>query len=291
MRATASTTTRARGASHRPRRRRALERAATTRTLRALREPDVNDAVDEIASDDANDDANERLDAFLRRKGRHASFSATKIASRRVHQAPEARAVRAYMSLPASQYSTLDGESVERVSDDTFKVELSELAFLGLSLRPRLKAKVRVRDDGSGCEVRVGDMELTGSGVVEYASDAFEIVSVNNVTWCDVESEALSAEERAVVESRGGEYKELTSETSVRVYIIVPGWFPFTIKSTERTGRFVVNQVVAQVVPRFLNQLAEDYGTWSRGDDSRTASAKGMFDCDVDDSAQECEAV
>ena len=80
MRATASTTTRAHGASHRPRRRRALERAATTRTLRALREPDVNDAVDEIASDDANDDANERLDAFLRRKGRHASFSATKIA-------------------------------------------------------------------------------------------------------------------------------------------------------------------------------------------------------------------
>lgn len=265
--------------------------STTTRTLRALREPDVNDAVDEIASDDANDDANERLDAFLRRKGRHASFSATKIASRRVHQAPEARAVRAYMSLPASQYSTLDGESVERVSDDTFKVELSELAFLGLSLRPRLKAKVRVRDDGSGCEVRVEDMELTGSGVVEYASDAFEIVSVNNVTWCDVESEALSAEERAVVESRGGEYKELTSETSVRVYIIVPAWFPFTIKSTERTGRFVVNQVVAQVVPRFLNQLAEDYGTWSRGDDSRTASAKGMFDCDVDDSAQECEAV
>jgi hypothetical protein len=75
------------------------------------------------------------------------------------------------------------------------------------------------------------------------------------------------------------------------VYIIVPGWFPFTIKSTERTGRFVVNQVVGQVVPRFLNQLAEDYGMWSRGDDSRKANAIGMFDCDVDDSAQECETV
>ena len=33
--------------------------STTTRTLRALREPDVNDAVDEIASDDANDDAND----------------------------------------------------------------------------------------------------------------------------------------------------------------------------------------------------------------------------------------
>ena len=33
----------------------------------------------------------------------------------------------------------------------------------------------------------------------------------------------------------------------------------FTVKSTERTGRFVVNQVVGQVVPRFLKQLKADY--------------------------------
>lgn len=135
----------------------------------------------------------------------------------------------------------LDGELVECVSDDMFKVELSELVFLGLLLWLRLKAKVRVRDDGSGCEVRVEDMELMGSGVVEYVSDVFEIVSVNNVMWCDVESEVLSVEECVVVESRGGEYKELTSETSVRVYIIVLGWFLFMIKFIECMGWFVVN--------------------------------------------------
>ena len=45
-----------------------------------------------------------------------------------------------------------------RVADDTFKVELSELAFLGLTLKPKLTAKVVVREDGSGCEVRVEDM-------------------------------------------------------------------------------------------------------------------------------------
>ena len=227
----------------------------------------------------------ERLAVFLSKKGRHASFEATRRAVKRVHESANGQAVREYMALPASQYSTLDGESVERVADDTFKVELSELAFLGLTLKPKLTAKVVVREDGSGCEVRVEDMELTGSGVVENASDAFEIVSVNNVTWRDVEYESLGAKEREVLETCGGEYKEFMSETSVSVYIIVPGWFPFTVKATERTGRFVVKQVVGQVVPRFLNQLAEDYRTWSSGDDSRAATGDGMFECYV----PECE--
>lgn len=258
-----ATTTRARG-----RARRAVPRAIEqpTREVDAARE-------------------SERLAVFLSKKGRHASFEATRRAVKRVHESANGRAVREYMALPASQYSTLDGESVERVADDTFKVELSELAFLGLTLKPKLTAKVVVREDGSGCEVRVEDMELTGSGVVENASDAFEIVSVNNVTWRDVEYESLGAKEREVLETCGGEYKEFMSETSVSVYIIVPGWFPFTVKATERTGRFVVKQVVGQVVPRFLNQLAEDYRTWSSGDDSRAATGDGMFECYV----PECE--
>ena len=229
-----------------------------------------------------------RLEAFLSRPGRHASFEATKRASKRVHERAGERTVREYMALPASQYSTLDGERVERLGEDTFRVELSELSFLGFKLRPRLVARVRVREDGSGCEVRVEDMELSGSGIVESASDAFEIVSVNNVTWSDVDASTLSAVERKVLEESGGEFKEFMSETSVSVFLIVPGWFPFTVKSTERTGRFVVNQVVGQVVPRFLAQLAEDYRTWSKGDDSRTATGGGMFDCDISDDV-ECE--
>ena len=96
--------------------------------------------------------------------------------------------------------------------------------------------------------------------MVENASDAFEIVSVNNVTWRDVEYESLGAKEREVLETCGGEYKEFMSETSVSVYIIASGWFPFTVKATERTGRFVVKQVVGQVVPRFLNQLRKITG-------------------------------
>jgi hypothetical protein len=228
-----------------------------------------------------------RIETFLSRQGRHATFEATKRASLRVHQRADGRSVRAYMSLPASQYSTLDGESVERVDDDTFKVELSAFNFLGFTLKPSLVAKVYVREDGSGCEVRVEDMTLSGSGVVERTSDAFEIVSVNNVTWGDVDASVLNAREREVLEKIGGEYKEMTSETRVSVYLLVPRWFPFTIKSTERTGRFVVNQVVNQVVPRFLAQLSSDYDTWARGNDSRAATGGGMCDVTIDEN---CEA-
>ena len=258
---------------------------ATTTRARARARRAVPRAIEQPTREVDATRESERLAVFLSKKGRHASFEATRRAVKRVHESANGRAVREYMALPASQYSTLDGESVERVADDTFKVELSELAFLGLTLKPKLTAKVVVREDGSGCEVRVEDMELTGSGVVENASDAFEIVSVNNVTWRDVEYESLGAKEREVLETCGGEYKEFMSETSVSVYIIVPGWFPFTVKATERTGRFVVKQVVGQVVPRFLNQLAEDYRTWSSGDDSRAATGDGMFECYV----PECE--
>ena len=226
--------------------------------------------------------ADDRLSVFLSRPGRHAAFEAVKTSSKRVYQARDGRLVREYMSLPASQYSTLDGESVERIDDDTFRVELSAFNFLGISLQPRLKARVYVREDGSGCEVRVDDMELRGSGVVEHASDAFEIVSVNNVTWRDVNYDELTERECEAIENGGGDFKEITSETRVSVYLIIPGWFPFTVKSTERTGRFVVNQVVSQVVPRFLSQLATDYAVWATGDDSRAASANGLFDVDVE---------
>ena len=104
----------------------------------------------------------ERLAVFLSKKGRHASFEATRRAVKRVHESANGRAVREYMALPASQYSTLDGESVERVADDTFKVELSELAFLGLTLKPKLTAKVVVREDGSGVRGEGGRYGIDG---------------------------------------------------------------------------------------------------------------------------------
>ena len=67
------------------------------------------------------------------------------------------------------------------------------------------------------------------------------------------------------------------------VYLLVPKWFPFTVKATERTGNFVVGQVVNQVVPRFLLQLKTDYEAWAQGDDSREATGSDLFAVDLEE--------
>ena len=119
--------------------------------------------------------------------------------------------------------------------------------------------------------IRVVAAEIHGSGLVETVNDMFEIDLVNRVGWTD----------RCDVGPAGEGRCEIASETKVTVYLIVPSWFPFTVKATERTGNFVVGQVVKQVVPRFLAQLESDYATWAAGDDSREAKGADLFDVDI----------
>ena len=214
-----------------------------------------------------------------------------------VREVPGERTLREYLSLPASEYNTLDGERVERVGEDTFVCQLGALDFLGFVLKPVLTAKVEVMPDGGGSVVRVIHAEVRGSPLVETANDMFEIDSVNRVGWRRkpttspgraVRTTARDEEEEAETPREGSSDEssvfELCSETRVAVHLIVPRWFPFTVRATERTGNFVVSQVVAQVVPRFLGKLREDYEGWAKGDDCREAACEGsgLFDVDVD---------
>jgi len=84
---------------------------------------------------DAEDEIPAKVATFLKRDGRHATFAAKKSGSVEIVEAPGARSLRQYMSLPASQYSTLDGEKVERIGDDVFKCTLGTLDFLGFEVR------------------------------------------------------------------------------------------------------------------------------------------------------------
>lgn len=88
------------------------------------------------------------VETFLKRRGRHAVFSARQTGSVAVEEVSGGRSLRDYMSLPASQYSTLDGEKVERVGDDTFVCTLGKLDFFGFVLQPVLTARVDVKPDG-----------------------------------------------------------------------------------------------------------------------------------------------
>lgn len=229
--------------------------------------------------------------AFLEREGRHATFRGSMTGAVRLSERADAkrrgRGVREYMALPASQYNTLDGETVTRMGDDVFVCELGKLDFLGFAIKPVLTAKVDVQPGGRGTVIRVESATLRGSRLVERADDLFEIDSVNRVGWRYLHGE--EAEETDDVFKDDARFKdaracEIASETNVNVYLLVPSWFPFTVRATERTGNFVVRQVVKQVVPRFLKQLKNDYDVWATGDDCRDATCAGnLFDVDMEE--------
>jgi hypothetical protein len=128
--------------------------------------------------------------------------------------------------------------------------------------------------------IRVESATLRGSRLVERADDLFEIDSVNRVGWRYLYGEDEETDDD-VLDARAC---EIASETNVNVYLLVPSWFPFTVRATERTGNFVVRQVVKQVVPRFLKQLKNDYDVWATGDDCRDATCAGnLFDVDMEE--------
>jgi hypothetical protein len=222
--------------------------------------------------------------AFLEREGRHATFRGSMTGAVRLSERADAkrrgRGVREYMALPASQYNTLDGETVTRMGDDVFVCELGKLDFLGFAIAPVLTAKVDVQPGGRGTVIRVESATLRGSRLVERADDLFEIDSVNRVGWRYLYGEDEETDDD-VLDARAC---EIASETNVNVYLLVPSWFPFTVRATERTGNFVVRQVVKQVVPRFLKQLKNDYDVWATGDDCRDATCAGnLFDVDMEE--------
>jgi hypothetical protein len=49
-----------------------------------------------------------------------------------------------YMALPASQYSVLDAQKIERLDDDSFRCYVGGLKFFGLRVEPVLTVSVFV---------------------------------------------------------------------------------------------------------------------------------------------------
>lgn len=58
-----------------------------------------------------------------------------------------------YMSLPASQYSVLDAERIERVDDNTFKCYVYRFKFFAFEVCPVLL--VRVDEQPNGCCIKL----------------------------------------------------------------------------------------------------------------------------------------
>ena len=68
------------------------------------------------------------------------------------------------MSLPASQYSVLDANRIERITDDTFRCYVGGLKFINFTVEPVLT--VSVVTHARGCTISLLDCKVS---LVQYA--------------------------------------------------------------------------------------------------------------------------
>lgn len=65
-----------------------------------------------------------------------------------------------YMSLPASQYSVLDAQRIERVDDNTFRCYVYRFRFFAFEVCPVLM--VKVEEQANGCCIKLLSCKVCG---------------------------------------------------------------------------------------------------------------------------------
>ncbi|XP_062157040.1 uncharacterized protein LOC133864656 [Alnus glutinosa] len=165
-----------------------------------------------------------------------------------------------YMSLPASQYSVLDAERIERVDENTFRCYVYRIKFFAFEVCPVLL--VRVEEQPNGCCIRLLSCKLEGSPMVAAQNDKFDASMVNHIS-CESNKNNLLAQ-------------QLTSDTVIEVSIEIPFAFrAIPVQAIESTGTQVLEQILRIMLPRFMAQLVKDYQAWASGDTSRQALGTG----------------
>lgn len=165
-----------------------------------------------------------------------------------------------YMSLPASQYSVLDAERIERVDDNTFRCYVYRFRFFAFEVCPVLM--VKVEEQPNGCCIRLLSCKLEGSPIVVAQNEKFHASMVNKISCDSNQSNSL--------------VQQLTSDTVIEVIIDIP--FPFRaipVEAIESTGAQVLEQILRIMLPRFMAQLVKDYQSWASGDASRQPLGTG----------------
>lgn len=172
------------------------------------------------------------------------------------------RPLSEYMSLPASQYSVLDAERIEREDENTFKCYVYRFKFFSFEVCPVLL--VRVEEQPNGCRIRLLSCKLEGSPIVVAQNEKFSASMVNEVSY-SFSDESSTA-------------RQLISETTIEVIIDIPFAFrAIPVEIIESTGNKVLQQLLKLMLPRFLSQLAKDYKAWATGDTSRRPLGTGQI--------------
>ncbi|KAG2729723.1 hypothetical protein I3843_01G257700 [Carya illinoinensis] len=167
-----------------------------------------------------------------------------------------------YMSLPASQYSVLDAERIERVDENTFRCYIYSIKFFAFEVCPVLL--VRVEEQPNGCCIRLLSCKLEGSPIVAAQNDKFDASMVNRISCGSNQINSLA--------------QRLTSDAVIEVSIEIPLAFRvIPVQAIESTGTQVLEQILRLMLPRFMAQLVKDYQAWASGDTSRQPLGTGQI--------------
>ncbi|CAL9089681.1 unnamed protein product [Musa textilis] len=189
-----------------------------------------------------------------------ARFVARRTESTTVQQLQ--RPLAEYMSLPASQYSVLDAERIERIDDNTFRCYVYRIKFFAFEVCPVLV--VRVDEEPNGCCIRLLSCKLEGSPLVEAQNEKFSASMVNRVSCNDG--------------LHNSTFQQLATDTVIEVTIDIPFAFrAIPVEVFESTGTQVLEQLLRLMLPRFLAQLVKDYQSWASGDNSRQPLGTGQI--------------
>ncbi|KAL9232523.1 hypothetical protein vseg_007628 [Gypsophila vaccaria] len=171
-----------------------------------------------------------------------------------------------YMKLPASQYSVLDAERIERVDDNTFRCFVYRFSFFSFEVCPVLL--LRVSPHPLGTSIHLLSCHLEGSPFVVAQNHKFQASMVNHIS-CHSGSDS---------DSDSGPIQHLSSDALIQVTIDIP--FPFRafpVHAIESSGTRVLEQLLALMLPRFMQQLVKDYEAWASGDTSRQPLGTGQI--------------
>ncbi|CAN6476977.1 unnamed protein product [Victoria cruziana] len=172
------------------------------------------------------------------------------------------RPIEEYMRLPASQYSVLDAERIERVDGNTFRCYVYKFKFFNFEVCPVLLVQVEV--EPNCCCIRLLSCKLEGSPIVVQQNEKFSASMMNRIS-CNTNN-------------NGATVQQLVSNTEIEVVIDIPFAFrALPVALIESSGNQVMEQILKIMLPRFLAQLVKDYKAWSSGDDSRQPLGTGKI--------------
>ncbi|GAB4855012.1 hypothetical protein Ancab_023599 [Ancistrocladus abbreviatus] len=189
-----------------------------------------------------------------------------------------------YMSLPASQYSVLDAQRIERVDENTFRCHVYTFKFFAFEVCPVLL--VRVEEQPNGCCINLLSCKLEGSPIVVAQNDKFEgeeffenSESRTALTLISYGNAASMVNQISCDSNRSNSLmQQLTSDAVIEVAIEIPFAFQvLPLQAIESAGTQVLDQILRIMLPRFMAQLVKDYHAWASGDTSRQPLGTGQI--------------